>query len=674
MKTIAFVGNPNTGKTALINAIAKSDLEVGNWPGVTVEKKEAHFNYKDEAINIIDLPGTYTFSPYSLEEKVTRDYLAYEAYDGIINVLNATNLRRNLYLTLALIDMQKPMVLALNMFDDFKKRGYDINIKKLEEILGICITPTIASKSLGSQKLLETTIESIENHKVGNIQPLQEHLEKEIHFIEHHLQKAKNFYYSSRMFALKLLENDPFVLEEAKKLGLDDVIEFATKARQRVEKHMGVDISSMIAHSRYKVIDAILDDVFIKPVIDKVILSEKIDNIILHPTLAFPIFAFVMYLLFKATFTLSMPLVNGINDFFTLTLSPLLQQQFNTLLPTWLTGLLVDGVLSGVGLLLSFLPLLFFLYLFMSILQESGYMARVSFLLDNLAKKLGIKGNAFVSLIIGFGCNVPAIYGTRSLTSYRERILTTLMIPLMSCSGRLPIYALFVGIFFQNNQALIVLSLYSFGIVLAFFVAYIGNKILPVQEEKAFFLELPTYHLPNIKSLWVLIKPNLEDFIFKAGRFIVVAAVVLWAVISLPLNSTPQTSYLAQSAKVITPLFKPVGFGEHWEPIAALIPGTLAKEVVVGSLGSIYGIESKEHTSVHKEQSVKAIIASQFSSKLAAYSYLLFVLIYIPCISTIAAIKQEFGTKMMLFEVTFLPLLAYTISLIFYQVGLLLIK
>ncbi|ADN08554.1 ferrous iron transport protein B [Sulfurimonas autotrophica] len=705
---IAFIGNPNTGKTALINAIAKSDLEVGNWPGVTVEKKEAHFKYENQEINLIDLPGIYTLTPYSLEEKVTVDYLLDNSIDGIINVLDATNLRRNLYLTLSLIDIQKPMVLALNMFDDFKKRGYEVDTKKLSDILGVKIVPTIASKKIGSQKVLESTVETITDNNLPKIQPLQHHIEKEIVFMEHKLQMIDNFNYSPRAFAIKLLEDDNFIKSLQLNESFKNVIEFTKEARKRIEAHTQLPIKTIISNSRYSLIDKILDEVLSKPLMDKVVLSEKIDRIILNKYLAFPIFILVMYMMFDFTFSLSMPLVDWMNNFFT----DFIAKYITIVLydsPEWVKGLVVDGVLNGVGLLLSFLPLLFFLYLFMAILEESGYMSRVSFLLDALAKKLGVKGNAFISMIIGFGCNVPAVYGTRVLTTKRERVITTLMIPFMSCSGRLPIYALFVAIFFKENQALTVLSIYLLGIIAAFLVGFIANKLLPKQQEKPFFLELATYHMPNINSIWILMKPKLIDFIFKAGKFIILASVILWVVISLPLNSTPQTSYLAKGAKTITPIFKPLGFGEHWELVAVLIPGTLAKEVVVGSLGTIYGIESQNKmteekadikndirsqmillknalresifnvvkikpaitSDEHVASKLQEVIKSQFSSKAAAYSYMIFILLYIPCISTMAAIQQEFGNAFMIFEIMFLPLFAYTVSFVFYQVMLL---
>ncbi len=449
-----------------------------------------------------------------------------------------------------------------------------------------------------------------------------------------------------------------------------------------------------------------LELVLKKPILDKVLLSEKIDTILLHKWLGIPLFFVIMIMMFKLTFDGSGPLVIWISNFFQEYLGKYLSIALQDTAPPWIGSLLTDGILSGVGLVLSFLPLLFLLYFFMAILEESGYMARVSFLLDRAGRSLGIKGNAFISLIIGFGCNVPAVYATRALTTKRERIITALMIPFMSCSARLPIYALFTVIFFHDHQVLVIMSLYLLGIIVALILGWISNLVLPSTQSKPFFLELPTYHMPNIKSVWVLMWPKLKDFIVRAGTVIVIASVVLWSVINLPSGAKPQDSYLAQTAKVITPIFKLTGFGEHWEPIAALIPGTLAKEVVIGSLGTIYGAEIKQKISKStlKEDTIMQIktlqyairntflqifsidieninntkqlnplqekIKKQFSTPLAAFSYLVFILLYIPCVSTIAAIKDELGIKWMFLEIILLPFIAYVISVFIYQVGL----
>jgi len=413
LKTIAFVGNPNVGKTALINAIAGSDLDVGNWPGVTVEKKEITFKYENEDIHLIDLPGAYTLYPYTLEEKVTKNYLIKEKVNTIINVVNSTNLRRNLYLTLELIDMQKSMVLSLNMFDDFSKRGYEIDTEKLKNLLGVDVVPTIASRKLGVKDILKYAVKS---NKIPKILGYQEHIEKEIEFLEKKLDIELNF--SKRFFALKLLEED----EEILKLANDELKEFAKEAKERIETHTQTKFNTLLAHSRYEIIDSILKEVLKAPLVDKVLLTDKLDSVILNKYLGIPIFLFLMYLMFKFTFDGSAPFITWMSDFFGNFLAPHLKESLITL-PNWLNSLLIDGVLSGVGLVLSFLPLLTFLYFFMALLEESGYMARVSFLLDKLAQSLGVKGNSFIALIMGFGCNVPAVYATRALTSQEEKEL-----------------------------------------------------------------------------------------------------------------------------------------------------------------------------------------------------------------------------------------------------------
>jgi len=703
MIRIPFVGNPNTGKTALINAVAKSDLEIGNWPGVTVEKKEVKFTYEGEKVVLVDLPGAYTLSPYSLEEKITRNMLAEGRYEGIIDVVDTTNLRRNLYLTLELIDMQRPMVLALNMFDDFTKRGYELDTEKLQEILGIPAIQTIASRGLGTQKLIDAAIAAVKEQTVPHIQPYQEHIEKEIAFLIHAMPQTG---LSPRFFAIQLIADDPYAHALAETLKDRELIEKAAKARIRLETHMKLPIKTIITRARYEVIDRLLEIVLKKPILDKVLLSEKIDAVLLHKWLGIPFFFLIMMLMFKLTFDGSGSLVTWVSNFFQGFLNKYISLGLQDAAPPWVVSLLTDGIVSGVGLVLSFLPLLFLLYFFMAMLEESGYMARVSFLLDRAGRTLGIKGNAFISMIIGFGCNVPAVYATRALTTKRERIVTILMIPLMSCSARLPIYALFTAIFFQAHQVLVIMSLYLLGIIVALLLGWVSNRILPSQESKPFFLELPTYHMPNMKAVWVLMWPKLKDFIVRAGTVIVLASIILWGIIKLPAGTDPHDSYLAQAAKVITPLFKPAGFGEHWEPVAAMIPGTLAKEVVISSLGTIYGVETKSEiskstfkedllsqagalknafanaflhmfnihvnslTSEQQPNALKQKLKEQFSSPLAAFSYLVFILLYIPCVSTMAAIKTELGMRWMLFETALLPLVAYGMSVLVYQLGL----
>ncbi|BAF69212.1 ferrous iron transport protein B [Nitratiruptor sp. SB155-2] len=701
MFTVAFVGNPNVGKTALINDIAGSDLQVGNWPGVTVEKKEVTFTYHDEKIHLVDLPGTYTLTPYSLEEKITRNVICSEQIDGIINVVDVTDIRRNMYLTLELVDLQKPLVVALNMFDEFTKRGYALDIERLEAILGAPCVPTIGSKGIGTKRLVKEMYDAIKEERKPKVIPYQEHIEKEIAFLIKKMEREDC--QLKRFFAIKLLEEDEFATKRVEQMD-PSIVQAAKEARERLQRHFGMSVKEFIVQDRYQKIDKILDEVLKKPLIDRVLLSDKIDNFALHQWFGIPLFVVIMFLMFKITFDGSAPIVDWMSGFFENFLGPHLRASMHPL-PPWMVSLLVDGVLSGVGLVLSFLPLLAFLYFFMALLEESGYMARVSFLLDRLAAGLGVKGNAFISLIVGFGCNVPAVYSTRTLSSLRERIIVTLMIPFMSCSARLPIYALFTALFFRHHQALIILSMYLLGIIVALAIGFLANKLLPMQDSKPFFLELPTYHMPTFHAIWRSMKPRLADFITRAGTVIVAASIVVWAIMSLPPSSTPQTSYLARTAQKIAPLFKPLGFGEHWEPVAALIPGTLAKEVVIGSLGTIYGVENAKKkvaktswlddlwdqvkalgralkdsilnittlqiASLQSEQTSSLLmqkLRSQIATPAAALSYMIFVLLYIPCVSTMAAIKEEFGWKLMVFEVLFLPVLAYFITFFLYSV------
>ena len=656
---IAFVGNPNTGKTALINAIAGSDLEVGNWSGVTVEKKEVTLKYENENLHLVDLPGTYTLSPYSIEEKVTRGVICSDKIDGIINVVNSTDLRRNLYLTFELLDLQKPMVMSLNMFDEFKKRGFDIDVDKLSKLLNIDAIPTIASRGLGKKEIISKIYQNTKNQNIPKPLIYQEHIEKEIKFL---INKMKNIECNIKRFvAVKLLENDDFAKSKLK--NYPKILEEASKARERLTNHFGMDVKKFIVEYRYQKIDKILEEVLTTPIVDKVILSDRLDNIFLNKYLGIPLFFVVMFLVFQLTFSGSEPLVNWTNWFFQDFLANKISVYLSNY-PSWVSSLIIDGVIAGVGLVLSFLPLLAFLYFFMAILQESGYMARISFLLDKLASKVGLKGNGFISLILGFGCNVPAVYSTRSMSTFRERVILALMIPFMSCSARFPIYVLFASLFFTHYKAFVILSLYLIGILIAFIIAFVANKFLPKDEMKPFFLELPTYHIPTLKAIWNLMWPNLKDFLYRAGTLIVLASVILWGVMNLPPKSTPQNSYLAKFSKEITPVFKPIGI-EHWELVAPLISGTLAKEVVISSMGTIYGVEL--HSKKDNITSLQEKIISSFPNSKSAFAYLVFILLYIPCVSTMAAIKAEFGWKLMILEVTFLPILAYIVSFLSYK-------
>ena len=654
---LLFAGNPNTGKTALINAISGSNLEVGNWPGVTVEKKEAHFTWQGKAIHLVDLPGAYTLTPYSLEEKIVQKTLFEDRYDGIVDVVDATNLKRNLYLTLELIELQKPMVVALNFFDIFTKAGYAIDLKRFSNILGVDVIPTVASKALGTKELLRKSLEAVEERKRPKIIRYNHHLENEIHFLIARLKKIPELHgIPYRAVALKLLERCSYIQDFLRRRSGHDFTRFADEEIARLERHIGKDIKSIIIEERYRIIEHILSKTLKEPLVNRYRLTQRIDAVVLHRLWALPIFFAVMYALFKLTFSLSEPAIEWIDALIS-TLSFLIESHLSGTIPDLFVRLIVDGALGGVGLVISFLPLLALFYFLMALLEESGYMARVSFIFDHLAQKLGIEGKAFIPLIVAFGCNVPAVYSTRAMDSPRARLITALVTPFMSCSARLMVYIFFVSIFFTDYQAEIVMGLYILGILIALGSSLLLHRLLPFAKEKPYIQELPHYHIPTFSAILRLTLPKLRDFLVRAGTVILLAALVLSLLSNAPDPKNIENSYLARGAKAVAPLFEPLGFGQNWKAVAALLPGTLAKEVVVGSFGTLYSAEGGD---------VKARIAKDFTP-LSALSYLIFVLLYIPCIATMAALRSEFGWRVAILETLALPLVAYGASLLFYQ-------
>jgi len=709
---IAFAGNPNVGKTAIINAIAGSKLKVGNWPGVTVEKKEAEFEYNGKKITLTDLPGVYSLSPYTIEEKITRDFILEEKPDCIINVVDSTNLERNLYLTLLLMETEQPIVLSLNMFDEFKKAGYKIDIEKFSDMLGIKVIPTSAIKKEGIDELIDSALECSEskNHKVLSYKLRYEGIiEQEIESIVKKLQELDvEIDYPLRWVAIKLLEKDEYAIQKIKEKTGKDLSAIAEENIMRLEERFNDDTETILTEARYGIINGILQKVFKKPQKINMTLTEKLDKIFVNRILGIPIFLTFMYFVFKFTFDGSGPFIDWVDGFINGYIAKYVSMGI-TWAPDWLQSLIIDGILGGVGLVLTFVPLMFFLYFFLSLLEESGYMARAAFVMDRVMNSLGLNGKAFIPMILGFGCNVPAIYATRALEKESDRKLTAVMVPFMSCGARLPIYALFTAVFFATHKAIVVLSLYVLGIIIAFAVGLILRKTEQFKSDKTpLLLELPPYRLPSLHMLWVSIWSRTKAFIMKAGTVIALTMVLLWGMINLPPHSTPETSILGRSAKIITPIFQPLGF-DKWQVVATIIPGMIAKETVVGALGQTLNVQEEESESENttflqdtKDQIVGfgVAIVDSFKSMfgnlsqgtfelesvgddykkkvhdmmtpLSAYSFMVFMLLFIPCIATLGAIKHEFGWGLMFFEVALLMVVPYIVSAIVYQGGLLL--
>jgi ferrous iron transport protein B len=583
MITAALVGNPNVGKTTLFNLLTGSNQSVGNWPGVTVEKREGILSKK---IKIVDLPGIYAMDTYSNEEKVSKEFLISEKVDVIVNIVDASNLYRNLYLTLQLKQFNIPIVLVINMIDSAEGKGININFDKLENELGLNIIPISASKNIGVSKLIDFLIEG-------------------------HFYKGSN-------------EN-----------------EYQFRKEEEAYEYIDGIVKACMTHnsnSKNKV-------------------SDFIDNIVLNRVLAYPTFLLMMLLIFKLTFSwVGQPLA----DFLDLGLNDYLLPWVNNLLSSssdWFRSLIADGVIGGVGSVVVFLPLILTLFLGISLLEDSGYMARGALIMDKLMRKMGLSGKAFMPLIIGFGCSVPAVMSARTLESEKDRKLAALVVPLMSCNARLPVYALFASVFFPGKETMIVGSLYLLGLLMAFCIGLLFKNTIFKKDEEPFIIELPEYKVPDMRNVLIHTWDKGKGFLKKAGTIIFSISVIVWLLSNFNFQGITDinNSLLAEIGKFISPVFKPLGFGQ-WEASVSLLTGLMAKEVVVGTMGVIYG------------SNLEQILSSHFNA-ISAYSFLIFVLLYTPCVSVIAAMKKEYGSKMMAFSVGYQLVLAWIVSFLFYNIA-----
>ncbi|MCM8711670.1 ferrous iron transport protein B [Clostridium sp. SYSU_GA19001] len=588
MVTVALLGNPNVGKTTLFNLLTGSNQHVGNWPGVTVEKKEG---YIGDNIKIVDLPGIYAMDTYSNEEKVAKDFLINGNVDLIINIVDASNLNRNLYLTTQLKKFNKPIILLLNMIDTAESKGIKINYVKLSKIIGVTVLPIIASKGKGIEELKKMLI-------------------------------------SSDFLSFKTDNNYQFHSEK----------------------------------ETYEYIENILKDCITITNKDKITATEKIDKILINKFLAYPIFIAVLAFIFLVTFSwIGQPLADLLDS----AVADILVPKVEVLLSNssdWFKSLILDGIIGGVGSVIVFLPVILVLFLCISFLEDSGYMARVAFIMDKLIRKMGLSGKAFIPLVIGIGCSVPGVMSARTLESEKDRKLAALLVPLMSCNARLPVYLVFAGAFFKGYEALVVASLYLLGIIVAFIVGIIFKNTLFKKDDEPFIIELPEYKLPEVKSLAMHTWEKGKGFLKKAGTLIFSISVLVWVLSNFNLSGYTDinTSFLASIGKFISPIFYPLGFAS-WQNSVSLLAGIMAKEVVVGTMGVIYGGE------------LSSILPNNFTP-LAAYSFLVFVLLYTPCVSLIATMKKEYGNKMAIFSVTYQLILAWIVSFIVFNLGTLIFK
>ena len=662
----ALAGNQNSGKTTLFNALTGSNQHVGNFPGVTVEKKMGTLKrHKD--MSVVDLPGIYSLSPYTSEEVVTRDFILNENPDGILNIVDATNIERNLYLSLQLMELGKPMVIALNMMDEVRASGNTIHVKQLSELLGIPVVPISASKNEGISELVDQLIATAEQKKVP------EHLDfctgevhKAIHSIAHIIEdQAAACHCPARFAATKLVEGD----EPTQKMlevtpEQEHIIEHVVR---NMEEHLGTDREAALADMRYSYIEKVCSQCVIKKQETKEQQrSEKIDRLLTHRILAIPIFLLIMLTVFWLTFSvLGAPLQD------------LLDQGIGWV-TDWLDGwmssigvadvlhsLIINGVCAGVGSVLSFLPIIVILFFFLSLLEDSGYMARVAFVMDKLLRKLGLSGRSFVPMLIGFGCSVPAIMATRTLSSNRDRKMTIILTPFMSCSAKLPIYGMITAAFFPQQGALVMIGLYILGIVVAIVSALILKNTPYKGNPVPFVMELPAYRMPAAKSVLLHMWEKAKDFIHRAFTIIFLASIVIWFLQSLDwslrLVQDSSNSMLASIGGLIAPVFKPLGFSD-WRASTALITGFTAKESVVSTLTVLTGAAG--------DLELSAALSTIFSSQAAALSFLTFTILYMPCVAAFAASKRELGSlKSAIGAAAFQTGMAYVTAILVYFVA-----
>lgn len=651
--TVALAGNPNIGKTTLLNALTGSRYSVGNWAGVTVEKKEAHLTHKNQAITLVDLPGTYSLSAYSLDESIARNYIVTENPDIILNIVDASNLERNLYLTLQLLELGKPVILALNMMDSAKKKGISIDLKKLSSTLKIPVVPIIAAKGTGLNDILNaivTTNQTDCNPKPFNYNPSIETL---ITDLQSQLTDMPSKYYApNRWLALKLLEGDTGILETMRDINLN--------------YHTTETIANTIIDEKYEYISQVVSTVIHTNDTAQLTASEKIDRFVTHKWLGIPIFALIMFSIFYFTFTLvGDPLKDLLSVFFTY-VSGLAASGLSALgVASWLQSLILDGILNGVFGVLTFLPNIACLFIALTILEDSGYMARVAFIMDQIMKRIGLNGKAIIPMLLGFGCSVPAIMGARTLEDEKDRLTTILINPFISCSARLPIYTLFAAAFFPGKEAFVIFTLYMLGIVVAILVALIFKRTLFKSEPTPFIMELPPYHMPSFKNVWAQVWDKLQGFLIKAGTIIFAASAILWFLLNFNFSGPSEisASFGAMIGGLIAPIFTPLGFGT-WQASLSLLAGITAKEVVVSNMLIIYGLGDPSNIAAFH-----AALAGSFTP-LSAYSFLVFCLLYVPCVATIGTIRRETNSlKWTLFSVFYQTGVAWLVSFAIYSIG-----
>jgi ferrous iron transport protein B len=670
---VALVGNPNCGKTSLFNIASGAHEHVGNYSGVTVDAKEGHFDFQGYHFRIVDLPGTYSLSAYSPEELYVRRHIIDEMPDVVINVVDSSNLERNLYLTTQLIDMNVRMVVALNMYDELETSGNTLDYETLGKLMGVPMTPTVSRSGRGIDELFHLVIRMYEEEEDGQPKFYRHihinhgfELERSIDEVKAVISKNEfiRHKYSTRFLAIKLLEGDKDLEKMVGELpNAQEILSVRDKEADRLKQVMNEESEQAIIDAKYGFISGALKETYVDNHQDNSHTTRVIDSIVTHRVWGFPIFFLMMYLMFEGTFVLGDYPMQGI-DWLVGVLGNFIR---DNMAEGPLKDMLVDGIVGGVGGVIVFLPNILILYFCISLMEDSGYMARAAFIMDKVMHKMGLHGKSFIPLVMGFGCNVPAVMASRTIENRKSRLITMLINPLMSCSARLPIYLLLIGAFFPHNGGLILLSLYAIGILLAVVMARVFNRFIVKGDDTPFVMELPPYRMPTSKAIFRHTWEKGSQYLRKMGGIIMLASMVIWALGYYPNHDAytseaeqQEHSYIGQIGKAIEPAIRPLGF--DWKLGIGLLSGMGAKELVVSTMGVLYANDADaEPTALSQRIPITPLVA---------FCYMLFVLIYFPCIATLVAIKNESGSwKWALFSAVYSTALAWIVSCIVYHIG-----
>lgn len=663
--TIALVGNPNSGKTTLFNALTGSNQHVGNWPGVTVEKKEGQFRFQDQVYNLVDLPGTYSLGAFSEDEIIARDYILQGHPDVVINVVDATNIERNLYLTTQLLEMGAKVVVALNMVDEAESQQMEFDLDALSKRLGgVQVIPTVASRRRGLDKLMEATVTEINAPLRNGATSISYGPELDVKLATlTELLSIGDLRYPGTWLALKILEGD----DSAQKIVLNDQVLRGSEELGAFLKEVAAHKSELeleIVDGRYRFVKEVTSGTVLRPTEAVRTKTDRIDRVVTHKYLGLPIFALIMLGVFQLTFVIGEDLLgeifaNGV-EYLSLLVAGGLEALGS---PDWLLSFVSEGIFGGLGAVIEFIPLIVMLYLLMGLLEDSGYMARAAYVMDNTMRALGLQGKTFISMIVGFGCNVPGVMATRTLESRKDRMIATLINPFMSCGAKLPIYLVFIAAFFPSYGGLVLFVVYTLGILIALLMAKIFSETLFKGETSHFIMELPPYRLPTLANVIRNMWDNVSGFLTRAGTTIFMVVSLLWILAVLPLGveAYGPESILGRIGVFISPLFKPAGFG-NWQAAVGLFSGIAAKEAVVATLGMVYaGVE----------EGVELVNAIRGAfTPLSAASFMVMTLLYTPCVATISTIKKETNSwKWAVFAAGYTFSVGWLMAVLVFQVG-----